>query len=437
MNLALKGLLKGFPKLFEKLWFKFIVELIISGILFLTYYILRYLLPKKYRIKDKTIRDFYKKFALFLTNMPNKDDNLFSILNKSRGIFSEFHDVKMAEDVNLFMDNFAKTNDLELKFDSPFLDSVFPFLEVHATHKIAEEISSNKLLHEYSFDGVNKIYIAKSDAYLSIFKESNASHYFAVTKGYDYRKLINKLLEVNNNRLFITFQNERLTYQKLEHEQNEVDYVPDNLAFEALEKEIKLFKDRGVQRSYILFGPPGTGKTTFCLELSKKVSNSIVKIDSSVFVKLHEGVSKMIIENIQCSIILVDDIDRIKNEVDVAALLYSLESVKGFTNKPTLIATVNNITTLDRAIIRPGRFDDIIHFDVPNTAEREKFIRILLKKNESSISEADLQTFVKITDGMSQAYIKEYVYQYRNDNDIEVVTRKIEERKRIIGREKF
>jgi hypothetical protein len=428
----MRQLLKIFTGLFEKLWFKFLVEIFITGFLFVVYYVMRYLLPQKYRVKDKTIRGFYRKFATMLTNMPNKDDNLFGIINKSRGIFSEFHEVKMSEDINLYMDEFAKQHDLDLVFDSLFLDNIFPHLETMAKHKIVDEIALNKALHEYDFGDNQKVYLAKQDAYVSIFKESNASYYMAVSKGFKPRTLIKKLLELHNNRLYICYSNDKLIFQKLDHDQNEIDYIPNNSLFDQLDKEIQVFKKRDIQRSYILYGPPGTGKTTFCLEISKKISNNIVKIDSNVFVKLNEGIAKMIFENIECSVIIVDDIDRIKNDLDVAALLYSLESVKNFSTKPTLIATVNNIRALDKAIIRPGRFDDIIHFDNPNKEEREHFIKTLLEKYNTPISQEDLGKFVEATEHVSQSYIKEFCHQFRNDNDIEIVMRKIADRKKFL-----
>ena len=182
----------------------------------------------------------------------------------------------------------------------------------------------------------------------------------------------------------------------------------------------------------MISGPTGTGKTTFCLELSKKITGKIVKLDSKVFTDLSTQDIRGIIEGLDCDFIIVDDIDRIMYG-DLSGFFYMLESIKSYANAPTLLATVNNIRKLDQAVLRPGRFDDIIDFELPKKNERIVFITNLLEKHNIEISNKDLELFADATADMSQAYLKEYCNQLRIELNIEKLITKINKRRKYLN----
>jgi SpoVK/Ycf46/Vps4 family AAA+-type ATPase len=97
------------------------------------------------------------------------------------------------------------------------------------------------------------------------------------------------------------------------------------------------------------------------------------------------------------------------------------------------MVTVNNINNLDKAIIRPGRFDDIIEFSLPNKKERYSFIKEYLMKLGSTIQEEDCQVFSELTEGMTQAYLKEYCLQFVIEQNTTMLFSKIEKRKKYLG----
>lgn len=421
-------------KIFEKLWIKILIEFIFLGLISCIYLVCRYVFPKKYRITDKNITEFFKRFSIFMGNIPKKEDNILNLIDKSRTIFTSFHDKRMAKnsEVNEALSHFAKQNDLITVYDATFLLNIFGQIETRAKKIFVEEIGTTSILYKYDFGENQILYIAKT-AIANTAEEAFTTYYFAHDIKFNYKKLINILLEVNDNRLYVTFADGKLVFTKLDSGQNEIDYIPNGQFIDTIVEEIKDYKSHGLQRSYIFYGNPGTGKTLAAMEISKRLTGSVVKIDSVVFQKLGDSFAKMLFENIQSEVIIVDDIDRVSFYGIGSALLHSLESIKGYKNKPTLFATVNDISKLEKAFIRPGRIETVIHFKDPTKEERKIFAKTLLKQYNLEISDSDLEKLGIATEDLSQAYIKEYCNQYRYCKSIDKIVEKIMNYKLLVG----
>lgn len=429
-NLETLNFLDFLSKLFEKLWFKLVVEILLLVILFGAYFILRFLLPKKYKVKDKTFKTFYKKLSNILLNFPKGDDNIFTIINKARGIFADFHDWKMDESTDGFIKGFAKQNDLEIEYDYVFVHTIFPNIR-HLAQSSAtiEEYSSEKVITEYDFGEGRKVYLFVNK---NSSKGETLSYNVAYPKNFNYNTLLGEVLKAYDNRLYVEMDEEqRIQFKKLDYSHNETNYFPNKILLEKMKNEIGYFRSLNVQRTYLLYGESGTGKTTFALKLSQELFNSVVKIDAKVLNYLDLESMEKLIENLNCNMIILDDVDRMWSN-NITYLLFILETLKNFTNKPIVILTVNSLEALDAAILRPGRADEIIEFELPNEIERKEFISILLEKYKVEISPSDLNKFVIATENFSQAYIKEYCTQLQYANNVELIINKIEQRKRLM-----
>ncbi len=152
-------------------------------------------------------------------------------------------------------------------------------------------------------------------------------------------------------------------------------------------KKPELFRELGIQppKGVLLYGEPGTGKTL----LAKAVANSsdacFIEITGSELVQkfIGEG-AKMIKEIFQLarerapSIIFIDEIDALASKrIEIGTsgerevqrtFMQLLAELDGF--KPLgdikLIAATNRKDILDPAIVRPGRFDRLIHIPIPD-----------------------------------------------------------------------
>ncbi|MDX9703363.1 MAG: ATP-dependent zinc metalloprotease FtsH [Candidatus Auribacterota bacterium] len=200
-------------------------------------------------------------------------------------------------------------------------------------------------------------------------------------------------------------------------------------AKEELQEIIELLKDPDrfkklggrIPKGLLLIGPPGTGKTLLAKAVAGEANVPFYSISGSDFVELFVGVGASRVRdlfsrakrNAPC-IIFLDEIDAIGryrssrlnagNEEREQTLNALLVEMDGFTTKEDIIviAATNRPDVLDRALLRPGRFDRQIFVDMPDVNERNGILHvhtrsILLADN------LDLKEIAKGTPGFSGA----------------------------------
>jgi hypothetical protein len=125
------------------------------------------------------------------------------------------------------------------------------------------------------------------------------------------------------------------------------------------------FLDAGEARSYLLGGPPGTGKSVAIRWLIAKLELTSVRIDMSVFARIHGSNSSSLATSLETllrllrpQVMILDDLDRV---TITASLLAFLELARRTCS--VVIASANSVSAMMGAAVRPGRFDDIIRID--------------------------------------------------------------------------
>lgn len=117
----------------------------------------------------------------------------------------------------------------------------------------------------------------------------------------------------------------------------------------------------------LLYGEPGTGKSTFCKAIASYLDYSIHAIDIQEFVDKPEELKERINRVTEKSVILFEDIDCIisdrtneniseKSKFIIGTVLNILDGVNS-PNNVIFLATTNHIDKIDDAILRNGRFD--------------------------------------------------------------------------------
>lgn len=120
------------------------------------------------------------------------------------------------------------------------------------------------------------------------------------------------------------------------------------------------------KRSYLLYGPSGTGKTSFIAAMARFLSYDVYDIDMSrVFDD--SDLKMLLLQTSSKSLIVVEDLDRFLIEKSTAVSLSGLMNfmdgiVSSCGEERVLVFTMNSKEQVDQLVMRPGRVDVHIHF---------------------------------------------------------------------------
>lgn len=146
-------------------------------------------------------------------------------------------------------------------------------------------------------------------------------------------------------------------------------------------------QDSSINAAYsaILFGPPGTAKSTICESLAKRIGWDFLVIDTSVF--LADGLTNVAsriqyvfrrLQSLQNCLILFDEIEEfcldresagMESRMLTTAMLTAINDLRRAQSSIFFLAT-NRLRALDAAITRPGRFDMQLFVGTPNREAR-------------------------------------------------------------------
>ncbi|CAN4114608.1 unnamed protein product [Withania somnifera] len=155
-----------------------------------------------------------------------------------------------------------------------------------------------------------------------------------------------------------------------------------------------------IPKGALLVGPPGTGKTLLAKATAGESGVPFLSISGSEFMEMFVGVGPARVRSLfqearQCapSIVFIDEIDAIGrargrggfaggNDERESTLNQLLVEMDGFatTSGVVILAGTNRPDILDKALLRPGRFDRQITIDKPDIRGREQIFRIYLNK---------------------------------------------------------
>lgn len=174
------------------------------------------------------------------------------------------------------------------------------------------------------------------------------------------------------------------------------------------------FAERGFlhKRGILLWGPPGSGKTTSLMLMAQEIVEQqkgiVVQIDSPELAAICLGYIRKI-EPDRPVVAIMEDLDALvqrHGENNFLALLDGETQV----DRIVYVATCNYPERLDKRFVdRPSRFDTVEYIGMPSAAAR----KVYLQAKEPSLTEIELERWVRETDGFSVAHLRELVILVR------------------------
>jgi len=188
-------------------------------------------------------------------------------------------------------------------------------------------------------------------------------------------------------------------------------------------KEPDRFEEIGAKlpKGILLVGPPGTGKTLLARAVAGEADVPFYSISGSDFMEMFVGVGAKRIRDMfkkakerSPSIIFIDELDSIgrrrgaglggghdEREQTLNQLLSELDGFEP-TENVVVIAATNRPDILDKALLRPGRFDRRITVNIPTQKARLEILKIHAK-NKQLADDVDMEDVARSTPGFSGA----------------------------------
>ena len=182
-----------------------------------------------------------------------------------------------------------------------------------------------------------------------------------------------------------------------------------------------------IPHGLLLVGPPGTGKTLLAKAVAGEAGVPFFSISGSDFVEMFVGVGASRVRDLfekakktMPSIVFIDEIDAVGRQRGAGlggghdereqTLNQLLVEMDGFDANDGVIvmAATNRADILDKALLRPGRFDRQVYVGLPDVKGREQILRVHTR-NKPLAPDVELKTIARSTAGFSGADLENLV----------------------------
>ena len=203
-------------------------------------------------------------------------------------------------------------------------------------------------------------------------------------------------------------------------------------------------------RGVLLVGEPGNGKTLLAKAVAGEANCPFFSISGSDFIEVFVGVGAARVRDLFAQarkhapcIIFIDEIDAVgrhrgsglggghdEREQTLNQLLTEMDGFESANSAVVVIAATNRADVLDKALLRPGRFDRTVYVPYPDLAARESILKVHARDVKMA-SDIDYHKIARATPGFTGAdlmnLINEAAIVASKNNQNEVTIKDIEE----------
>jgi len=193
-------------------------------------------------------------------------------------------------------------------------------------------------------------------------------------------------------------------------------------------KDPDAFRRLGIRpaKGFLLYGPPGTGKTLLAKAVAREAEANFIATKSSDLLSKWYGESEQQIarlfaraRQVAPCVIFIDELDSLvparggglgepqATERVVNTILSEMDGLEEL-QSVVVIGATNRPNLIDPALLRPGRFDELVYVGVPDAAGRERILRIQTGKMPLA-PDVDLKSIAEQTERYTGADLEDVV----------------------------
>jgi cell division protease FtsH len=285
-------------------------------------------------------------------------------------------------------------------------------------HELIDKQYNNKIIESYDYDvGFEAPWWLSFVPYLVLIGVSAVLWYFMMNKSTGGDR---SAMRFGKARTRIGTGDKKVTFADVAGSEEEKEELQEIVEFL---KNPKGFIEVGarIPKGVLLVGPPGTGKTLLAKAVAGEAGVQFLSISGSDFVELYVGVGASRVRDLfeqakkaSPSIIFIDEIDAVGRQRGAGlggghdereqTLNQLLVEMDGFgTNEGVIVmAATNRQDILDKALLRPGRFDRQVYVGYPDIKGREAILKVH-SKGKPLGDDVNLATIAKSTIGFTGA----------------------------------
>ena len=222
----------------------------------------------------------------------------------------------------------------------------------------------------------------------------------------DMEEIVEQVWESHSHQIEMTWFDRNICYDSFRAIPHPM-YGKDKERLESLVQKHRRVEAQDKSLTYMFHGLPGTGKTSFAHVFASRIGGRLLRVTPTV---LNQSPFKRIMNQVAVlapDILLIDEFDKLSDN-GLADMLLLLEELRQ-QSRTSVILTGNQVDQFDRGFFRPGRITTWVEFKVALEDEPRVILESYLGAQQLVIAESELSQLVKLTDGLSNDYLRDAV----------------------------